>query len=1530
VQAAPLELESLEARTLLSSGSLDVPEQISGALLDTTAVDTYQLTVTTFEQVKFALSSNFPARLSLRDVSGNILEQSDTGGAGKANASLGATFTSPSSNSYQVIVTVEGLGGATGAYTLSTAEGNDPFSEFPIFNVAGFDLAAVVSGDFNRDGFLDLMAANASSDNISVFLGFGDGTFEKPDEMPAGPGPTALGVADFNGDGRLDLAVAHQIGFVSILLGNGDGTFQPLPDLIPVGSDPRALVVGDFNGDHRPDLAVANAGSDSVTVLLGAGDGSFHVSSSFAAGDQPSALTTGDFNGDGRPDLAITDMGSNSVSVFLGNGNGTFRAAAAPLPVESLPVAIVAGDFNADGKQDLAVTNQGGNPDGSNDGSVSILLGNGDGSFQSQQEFAAGRHPVGLVMADFNQDHHLDLAVANVPNPDAVLSPSFSSVTLLFGAGNGSFANTFSHSVADQSDLFPPIALAVGDFDRDGNPDLAIGESAGISDIPILLDRNALGTDEHGNPAPDLEPPVVETTIQPTPVFGDVTGDGIGDEIICNRAGQILVRAGQANRPGLFAPPIVINPGAPARAVTTVHAGSRELLAAIDQSGSTISVYALNRAGTPISRSTLHLTAPQTFGIRIAAGKLAEGHDGYDDLAVLQPNAIGGRVSIFLSDGKGGFIDADDLMRRDVGGNGPSALTLADLNGDGLDDILVTNGASGDVTVLVNNGEGFFSEERFSFNADDFQVANNGTTVFSHDATPATFAVAVAVADINRDGRPDLVAAGNFLNLAVLQGGPSGRNADNFDFASFSNPVVDGNISLPTLFALGQFNDDNGNGRSDAQDFADLAILSPETIWSPEDDSLAIYLGDVTSGFVQKINLDRAEEPIPLLAGRQPTGITVADVNGDGFSDLLVGDAAGDILTLLGNGDGTFQPVQQIAGRNASLAVDRLGENGQNAFVIGDQAGNRVAVQQSISSAASIFRDQQDGILAPGAVQLADLNGDGIPDLVVANSGGNDVLVYPGTGDGRFGAAQVFFTGTDPAGVTVADLNGDRIPDLIVADRGSNDVDVLFGQGQGTAWTLTPGPRLASGGSGPVSTTVADVNGDGLPDLLVTNHLSNSIALLPGVGSGFFNDTSPIIFPTGAGPVQSIVGSFDGRPDLLSVNASANSLSLFPGVDPAARQDILSGGLDPVAAVASDINGDGFSDLIIANNDDGLITLLLGGIDGLSLTPTSVDGELPPHPSDLALAALGDDAVTLYATNSGEDQVVQFTLELGLAIPPSNGPSSPGGPGSGEERVQSSTLLPLEGSSVPTVATLVIAEETESSGAGLVDVHTLLVLLGSGVAPGQVQLEGDITFVAAAPAEEPPGVENAALSNLLLGLEEAAARSRLDARQRLGGTPASGAPMLLREGPVPDWLADIGRELRGYGQNLADFGQDWWQAAASIYRSMAEIYQPAPRNPGTQERTIPKEEVWLPGRATDSAEESAVCLRADDCLRPLGKGDEEPGSSWPAAVISPEVSTPNSIPGAVALAALWTGVVPLRRTAPSVRGYRPVLQTGRC
>ena len=186
---------------------------------------------------------------------------------------------------------------------------------------------AVATGDFNGDGNADFVAVNQGSNDVAVYFGNGDGTFQAtPTVISVGNGPDAVVVGNF-GNGADDIAVANGTdGTVTILLNNGSGTFTTSQTLT-VGSDPVALALGDFEGNGRLDLAVVNAGSNTVSIFLNNGSGSFSLDTTLSVGSSPSSVAAADLNGAGYDDLVVSNSGDNNISVLLSNGNGTFASA---------------------------------------------------------------------------------------------------------------------------------------------------------------------------------------------------------------------------------------------------------------------------------------------------------------------------------------------------------------------------------------------------------------------------------------------------------------------------------------------------------------------------------------------------------------------------------------------------------------------------------------------------------------------------------------------------------------------------------------------------------------------------------------------------------------------------------------------------------------------------------------------------------------------------------------------------------------------------------------------------------------------------------------------------------------------------------------------------------------------------------------------------------------------------------------------------------------------------------------------------
>ena len=1263
---------------------------------------------------------------------------------------------------------------------------------------------AVAVADLGN-GHPDILAGNLKADTVSVLLGDGRGAFPNQQTLAVGRRPTSVAVADVNGDHKPDLITAdYRDSTVSVLLGNGDGSFQPR-QAFPLGKKLYSVAVADVNGDGKPDLVQTNLHQNTVSVLLGNGAGSFQQQQPLAVGNQPTSVVAADLNGDGRPDLVTTNSDDDTVSVLLGNGDGSFQPQHT-LAVGHSPRAVAVADVNGDGKPDLVVANYDDNP-AVNDGAVSVLLGNGDGSFGPQQTFRVGQRPYSVAVMDVNGDGHLDLITANAGGDPAV---NDGAVSVLLGNGDGTFRpqqtfavgrQPFSVAVADvNGDGLPdiitanaadntvsvllgngagsfgkqqvfatgqhPFTVAVLDLNGDRKPDLVtsnlfdgtvsvlLGNGAGSFQRPqtFATDQVPVQTviaDVNGDGRPDLVTasnydartgvlmgnggtfvPSTQTNggdARNTPYLADLNGDGIPDATVLDRSGNILFRKGLPGADNAFAPPVILNPGRPARDLTLVRTGLGWAVAAADARFDsslsspnhfvyTVSLYTVGPDGS-VTRSTALATA--ALPTRLAAADLTG--NGLDDLVAA--NSLDNSVTVALQETPGRFAPA---VTHSVG-IAPSDIAFADLNGDGRSDIVVSDLDSGDISVLLNDpSHTFATSHRF----------RAGTGLYDLDTSAASPAVStreesvsLAAGAFTGTGRNDLVV--------INRGAHSFSVLTNDGRGGFTNPQTA--LTFSTSDGL-QINDRPGAvvvGDFNRDGFPDLAILMEDRgeVW--------IYASDGRGHF---------RHTFSVAAGATPTGLSLGSNLRTGFLDLLVGNPFGDILRLVGNGDGTFQAPPPVTGNRVPLDVADLRGDGKPDVLLANQRTNQLLILTRVpgttqfTSAATLADGTQMSLLAPGAVQWAKLDrNSSLFDAVVLGSGSNNVLVYRATGfdaagNPTFAPPRTYPVGQTPTSVTILDVNGDGIPDLLVANTGSNDVSVLFGSydSNGT-WIANPGPRLKSTGSGPIATALRDTNGDGIPDLVVTNQ-DGTISVLPGIGSngqgtGFFQDNhaTTLTIPGSSGMV-----SQSGNFLVTDTGAIVNTLTLTTVFSPAPGQSVTA---------------------VQALPDGDLVAALLGGtVALLALNPASqtfADVQeltpltgIPTNPSALAVLETVSEQLVL-VTNEGEDQVFVFVLDA-------SGTPAPGGPPIvlPELDVSSSTVAePTAPSDAPLALVLTLAADNlPSNEPALAGTGTSQI--GEGEAAGSAGAAASAAFlsgsndtgdepeqVAAAPEEIPRGLD---------------------------------------------------------------------------------------------------------------------------------------------------------------------------------------------
>ena len=803
---------------------------------------------------------------------------------------------------------------------------------------------SIAVGDFNRDGWHDFAVANELSNDVTVCLAKGDGSFDcKPDAVKYDAYkpviPTAIAAGDLTKDGIEDLALAAcglteivtttttatavstRVDYANFFTFKGDGKGGFTKDkALRLGDCPTAVVLADFDRDATLEIAVANSGSNDLTII-----DDTKLTTIPAGGVTPVALAVGDFNRDAKPDLVVANSGSNNFCVHLGKGDGSFEA---PVCFEAgrRPSDVEVADLDCDNIQDIVVANF-------ESDDVWTFLGDGTGKkFTLKGKYRVDQAPSALVVRDLNQDAMVDIAVTN----------AFANVVwILSGRRDAQGKKGEFQAVAGKFAVGEkPVAIASGDFDkdRDGNPDLVVANELS-NDVTILLGKGA-GAFFLPEVAPPNQPPIAEFTWTPAQpkVNETVKFDGSASR---DPDGQITAYLWDFGN------------GKTGSGRTAEHAYTKEgtykvCLTVKDDKGAEgkackdLTVSAAPPPPPPASKAPTVGTEPSA----LARGDF--NGDGKEDLVVA--NQDSNTISILLGVGDGKFSPSGTVNV----GKSPSDIVAADLNKDNLLDLAVANAGSNNLSILLGDGKGGFQPRG------EPAVGSNPMALVAHD--------------FNKDGNIDLVVANSGSNnLSLLLG-----NGDGTFKPALATAAVG---EAPEGLALGDFNNDGK---------ADLAVSNLNS------NEIVILLGEGNGGFA----------PGPKLTGlSRPRRLTIKDFNGDGKLDLAVAESDANAVTIFcGKGNGSFDQCGKASTGESprALVAEDFNNDGKLDLAVANYSSNNLSIL--LGRGDGSFGEQRLVNVGekPNAIVSGRFNPDGNADLAVANAGTNNVTILLGKGDGTF------------------------------------------------------------------------------------------------------------------------------------------------------------------------------------------------------------------------------------------------------------------------------------------------------------------------------------------------------------------------------------------------------------------------------------------------------------------------------------------------------------------------------------------------
>jgi hypothetical protein len=902
------------------------------------------------------------------------------------------------------------------------------------------------TGDLDGDGKPDVVITNSyNTASVSVYRNTSAGptiSFASKVDYAADKGPYNVAIGDIDGDGKLDLIVAangsNVVSFYKNIGTPGNISFAARVDFA-AGTNPYSVALSDLDGDGKSDLVVTTQGSDSALSVMknttDSGKVSFDYPVDYATLAGSFIVSVGDLDGDGLPDLAAASSFSNSVAILKNvstPGNLSFNSARV-FTTGTYPVCVVMADIDGDGKPDLVTSNQQSN-------NISLLRNtssSGNISFETHVDYAANERPIFVAIGDLDGDGRPDIVNAN----------SSADVVSVFRNIIGTNTAPVIHSFTPVLSIKGTVVTITGANFTDassvkfGGVEAASFKVDSASGITAIVGEGNSGevtvTTPNGTAALAgffFQGPIIDNF---TPTTGNpgteviISGSNLSDvsevkfggtpassfSLVSANVIKAIVAAGSAGEVSVTTPYGTATLGGFTFGAPTITSIAPEF----GYAGSVVTITGTNfnkeLTGNIVffgaAKATVSSASSMQLEVIVPAGAT------YKPVSVTsnQLTAYSSKPFMQTFEGDTALISTSSFSLAGEYGAGvyPFAIAISDLDDDGKTDIVTANSVSNNITILKN-------------------TSIPGTVSFNTktDYKTGTDPKRIAIGDLDGDGKPDIVItnfnAGNASTISVFK---NTSNGGSISFAAKTDYST-GNGSVDVAIA-----DMNDDGRPD------LLVSSGNSGFFSFFKNISSSAGTIS--FAEK-------QDYTLLS--HPDNITIADVNKDGKPDLITSNSSGNTISIFRNnstgGSLSFgEKVDYTAGSTPSfITTGDMDGDGKIDIILSNYSSGSISIFRNYSNNALVsFAPKQDLLTGVSNIVIADLDGDGKADIFAGRklNGKASILqnTYSGTGSFSFAPGVDFIASEYDTYVSVGDLDGDGRPELLVANTTANSVSIF-------------------------------------------------------------------------------------------------------------------------------------------------------------------------------------------------------------------------------------------------------------------------------------------------------------------------------------------------------------------------------------------------------------------------------------------------------------------------------------------------------